>query len=182
MSKNNPFSLFDSQGDRESSERFVALTRRITESGTMTPKEKADILLGTLEIIDKCCGIEHLGVRSIEQEFDLRFRKESRRHPAPEIIMGASCYMNQRILPLYAPWDSTQNSLIWWYEKSEPGASVKVGEYTNILLYAQDTYIVGFEVRSKVEGNIIQSPHLVIIELMEAKLQDYMEKWPILLH
>ena len=156
-------SIFDSQGNQDAMNELAGLTSRLQnneDKDIRTPLGKADILLKSLQIVRGWCDIGHLGVRSVGEEFHDRFEENFvKKKQRPRLELGLGVSLKTRIVPLYAPDNSTQNSLTFY----EDIVGVQPTTQTYRLLFSDDKgKPFFFKVCSKIKGNMIEFPHEVI--------------------
>ncbi len=172
-------SMFDSLGDQRATRLFVELIGRLSTSKTSktkTPAEKSRALIEVIAMIDDWCEIKHLGVRSAKEEFEKRFMGRTSPERFPDLTVLAYD-INSRLIPLYAPRNSTQNCLGVRVNK-DVGTLVQV----NTLLFVDtDGNVVRFEVHSEVKGHVIDSPNKVTIKVIgEAEITEVMGRHPLI--
>ncbi len=170
-------SFFGSQGDQKTTTLYVAMISRISALKTKSAAEKARTLTETISIIQGWCGINHLGVRKASEEFRNRFVERNDTENPPKLT--GTYNMESRLIPLYVPWNSTQNHLSYFHKKKDGEEN---GQYTYSLLFIDtDGNVVRFEVYSKEDGNMIDFPHEVKVAIIgEAEITAVMENHPLL--
>ncbi len=174
FSMHHGLSLHGSQGNEDGSRTYVEILRKIGllrdtihMDGRTKPKERARIMLDIISMMKSWCDLNHLGVRSIEEEFHNRFKEYLHGHPIEEDKvpkMVTSLPTNLRILPLYAPGHGRLNDNHLTVFKKAADTGNEFGEYTYRLLYIDTTgKVVCFTAKQLVKGHMIEHEHEVAI-------------------
>jgi hypothetical protein len=176
FSLHHGLSLHGSQGNQDGARTYVEILQKISSlrnkyaaDGRTNPEEKARIMLDIISMLNNFCEINHLGVKSIKEEFHDRFEEYLPGHPVdkekvPKLSVKTAMSLGAiRIIPLYAPTvgSGRDNCLTSWKKPAKEGEQEL---RTAVFLFIDtDGKVLSFESKSLVKGHMVEYEHEVLI-------------------